>query len=174
MPFPGDNSGRPHSRFLRGGRWSEEYACYAVTKCTDRRKAVLTAPQRAEIIMASLNYLRTNDQIRLLAFCIMPDHYHALFFLLPPAKSLSVTMEQVGRYTARIINKTLHRTGRFWQDGFHDHRCRGEDDMNDRLVYIELNPVRAGLVDEPRQWEYSSAHPNRAAMLDRGWYGEMR
>ena len=169
-----NNADPPHARFLRGGRWSESYACYALTKRVEGRRPVLAAPEPAEIIIGSLAYLRTVNRIRLLAFCIMPDHYHAMFFLLPEAKSLSAVMEQIGRYTAGRINQSLRRTGRFWQDGFYDHRCRDEDDMNDRLWYIENNPVRAGLVEKPEQWEYSSAHRSRAGMLDRAWYAAMR
>jgi len=164
----------PHSRFLRGGRWSEHYACYSVTKNVEGRRTVLANPQRANIIMGSFGYLRSNDRIRLIAFCIMPDHYHALFFLLPGGKTLSTVMEQIGKYTARLINESLRQTGRFWQDGFHDHRCRDVDDMDYYLQYIENNPVRAGLVEEARDWEYSSANPRWAKMLDRDWYNEMR
>ena len=149
MLSPNNKPDPPHSRFLRGGRWSEDYACYAVTKNVQGRKAVLAAPRREEIIIGSLNHLRASERIRLLAFCVMPDHYHALFFLLPKGKTLSTVMEQIGRYTARLINQSLGQTGRFWQDGFNDHRCRDVDDMNDRLWYIENNPVRAGLVEKP-------------------------
>lgn len=164
----------PHSRFLRGGRWSEHFVCYSVTKNVHRRKPVLAVPERADIIIGSLDFARKADRIRLLAFCVMPDHYHALFFLLPEGKSLSSLMEQIGRYTARLINQSLGRSGQFWQDGFGDHRCRNVDDMSDRLCYIENNPVRAGLAETAEEWEYSSAHPSRAGMLDRDWYNEMR
>jgi len=164
----------PHSRFLRGGRWSDHYVCYCVTKNVEGRKRVLAAPERADIVTGSLDYLRKIYEIRLLAFCIMPDHYHALFFLLPKAGTLSAVMAKISRFTSRQINKALHRSGRFWQDGFHDHRCRNVDDMNDRLWYVENNPVRAGLVEKSEQWPYCSAHPSRASMLDRDWYSEMR
>lgn len=171
MPFP-DDPDPPHARFLRLGRWSEHYACYAVTKNVENRSPVLAAPQRADIIVESLQYLRSTDRIRLMAFCIMPDHYHALFFLLPQADTLSALMRQVGRHTARHINAALGRSGQFWQEGFYDHRCRSEDDMIDRASYIEHNPVRKDLVQRAEQWVYSSAHPSRAEMLDRQWYSE--
>ena len=123
--------------------------------------------------MSSFDHLRRTDEIRVLAFCIMPDHYHLLTFLIG-RKSLSDVISSVGKYTARRVNALIGRRGRFWQEGFHDHRCRNDDDIEDRLNYIELNPVRAGLTEEPAGWPFSSAHPSRVGLLDRDWYANMR
>jgi REP element-mobilizing transposase RayT len=105
----------------------------------------------------------------MMAFCIMPDHLHLLFFLLDK-KSLSDVMRSFGRFTARKLNELRRETGTFWQVGFHDHRCRDESDMSDLLAYIEHNPVRACLVDRAEDWPYSSANPRWMSSLDRDWY----
>ena len=83
-------------------------------------------------------------------------------------------MSSIGQFTATEINKLHRRKGKFWEEGFFDHRCRDEDDIIDRLTYIENNPVRAGLTHRPEQWPYSSAHPSTKAMLDRDWYYNVR
>jgi len=59
-----------------------------------------------------------------------------------------------------------------WQEGFFDHRCRDVDDAIERINYIENNPIRAGLVDRPELWAYSSANPQWAGILDRKWYSD--
>jgi putative transposase len=164
---------RPHAGALRAGRWSEALACYAVTKCPQGRQPVLDNPETAGLLLSSFDYLRQTDQIRLMAFCIMPDHYHLLIFLTG-AISLSALMATLGRYTARRLNQILSRSGQFWQEGFYDHRCRDEDDLEDRMTYIEHNPVRAALVERAEQWPYSSAHPSQSSLLDRDWHARVR
>jgi REP element-mobilizing transposase RayT len=126
-----------------------------------------------EIILASLNYFRQNDIIRLLSFCIMPDHYHAVFFLIG-RQSLAEVMAGLGKYTARRLNLLFRHQGQFWEEGFFDHRCRDDDDIEERITYIEHNPVRANLVAKAEDWLFSSAHPSQTGLLDRDWYARMR
>ncbi|RIK78196.1 MAG: transposase [Planctomycetota bacterium] len=159
----------PHARNLRAGRWSESLVCYAVTKCVENRRPVLRSDAVADIVVGCLDYLRNDGRIRLLAFCIMPDHAHVLFFLLGK-HSLPDIMRSFGRFTARKINELRGEGGPFWQEGFHDHRCRDETDIEELLTYIEHNPVRACLVQQAHDWPYSSANPRWKSSLDREWY----
>lgn len=171
-PFP-DNTSPPHAKNLREGRWSEQFACYAIAKCLARRRPILAEPLPTEIILASLNYLRESNAIRLLSFCVMPDHYHAVFFLIG-RQALSEVMASFGKYTARRLNSLFGCRGQFWEEGLFDHRCRNDDDIEDRTTYIEHNPVRANLVTKAEDWPFSSAHPSRKGMLDRDWYAQMK
>ena len=57
-----------HGNALRAGRWSEDFACYAVTKCTKDRQPVLVSCDTAQVILDSLDYMRSANHIRLLAF----------------------------------------------------------------------------------------------------------
>jgi putative transposase len=170
---PSETNRPPHAKNLREGRWSETFACYAVAKCLARRRPILAEPAQAGIILASLSYLRETETIRLLSFCIMPDHYHVVFFLVG-RQPLSEVMGSLGKYTARRLNQLFHHQGQFWEEGFFDHRCRNEDDIEDRMTYIEHNPVRAELVTKAEDWLFSSAHPSQASLLDRDWYARMR
>jgi REP element-mobilizing transposase RayT len=161
-----------HQSHLRAGRVSEALACYAITKCVAGRRDVLHRPETAAIVLNCLDFLRRQDKIKLLAFCVMPDHYHALFVLMPTHELMDV-MRGIGKFTAREINKLLRQSREFWQDGYYDHRCRDNDDVFDRLTYIEHNPVRAEFVAEANKWPYSSAFPANSNLLDRGWYATM-
>lgn len=160
----------PHRRALRAGRQNEPFGRYAITKCLQNRQPILAAAEPAKIILGSLQHLRDTHQIRLLGFCITPDHYHALFVLLP-GKDLSDLMRSVSKFTGLRLNRLFGRTGQFWEEGFHDHKCR-DDDVVDRLTYIEGNPVTAALVAQPEDWPYSSANEDHREMLDREWYRE--
>jgi putative transposase len=167
VPSP-DND--PHARRLRGGRMSATFQAYFVTKCVEHRRPILVVPSAAEIVIESLAHARRQGQIKLLAFVIMPDHYHAVFSLLPGA-DLSGLMRRIGSYTGRRIRRTLDLSQLVWQDdGFYDHACRSDQEVFDAVEYVHDNPVRKGLSALPEEWPFSSAHPSRRGMLDWDWW----
>jgi len=104
----------------------------------------------------------------------MPDHYHLLAFLASNKPLSAIIMKSIGQHTGKEINRLLERQGSFWQEGFYDHRCRDEQEIENGMVYIEHNPVRKGLVEKAEDWTFSSANTDYAAMLDRDWYAVMR
>lgn len=157
------------SSHLRKGRVSQAYESYSITKVVEHRRPVLANPSLARVLLNSWGFLRGQERIKLFAFCVMPDHYHLLFCLMP-GEDLSDVLESTNKFTSGKINKVLNRKGRFWQNGFRDHCCRDEDDLHDSCEYIEHNPLRAGLVSHPAEWPYSSAHPNNQYLLDREWW----
>ncbi len=160
----------PHARRLRGGRWSEPFRTYFVTKCVEGRRPILTAPAAAETVIEALAHIRSQNQIKLLAFVIMPDHYHAVFSLLP-GEDLSHLMRRIGSFTANRIQRapSIHHT--VWQRaGFYDRACRDDSEVLDAVAYVHDNPVRRGLVMAEEEWLYSSAHPTRRGILDWEWW----
>src|SRR6266568_1792403 len=85
----------------------------------------------------------------------MPNHVHVIF---QPLAEMSKVMRWLKGRTARLSNRILGRTGTtFWQDESFDHWIRSPEEFQDLIAYIENNPVKAGLVDVPRQWRWSSA-----------------
>lgn len=91
------------------------------------------------------------------AYVVMANHLHV--FLSPKNKSTigSITKHIKG-YTAREANKLLGRTGKtFWQDESFDHWARDRSEFFRIVRYIENNPVKAGLVEKPEDWQWSSA-----------------
>jgi len=76
----------------------------------------------------------------------MPDHLH-LIAHLPETSTLS---KIIGGWKLRFCK----RFGIRWQRNFFDHRLRGDESLSGKFEYIVLNPVRAGLVDEPEDWPY--------------------
>jgi putative transposase len=92
---------------------------------------------------------------QLRAWVIMPSHVHVL---LLPKTSLPVITRWLKGSTARKANLILGRTGEaFWQDESFDHRVRDEAELDRIVHYVESNPVSAGLVATPHEWNWSSA-----------------
>jgi putative transposase len=160
---------RGNSAELRKGRISEAFGCYSITKVVQSRLPVLASDDAARILKESWQYLRTQNRLKLFAFCIMPDHFHLAICLMPGIE-LSQLMRDSGKFTAHKMNALLRKDGKFWQEGFHDHRCRIEHELHELCSYIEHNPVRRGLVEVPESWPYSSAFAANKSMLDREWW----
>ena len=80
---------------------------------------------------------------------------------------ISAFMQEVQSAFARWYNRTHERRGRFWADRFRSTLLEDDRAVVDCLLYVELNPVRAGLVERPEAWDASSARL-RVAGLD-GW-----
>ncbi len=91
---------------------------------------------------------------RLHAWCVMPNHVHALVEPFAEHK-LPAILHSWKSFTAKAANRLLGRTGEFWQEEYYDHLIRDEADHAHALRYILENPVKAGLTGW--QWSGSSS-----------------
>jgi REP element-mobilizing transposase RayT len=133
-------------------------------------RPLLKNPRSAEIIIESLAHARSQGAIKILAFVVMHDHYHALFALMP-GEDLSDRMRRIGSFTANQIRKVTGWNQAVWQEeGFHDHACRDDAEVLGYAEYIHHNPVRKGFVARAGDWLFSSAHPSRRHLLDWDWW----
>ncbi|TMJ25022.1 MAG: transposase [Alphaproteobacteria bacterium] len=93
---------------------------------------------------------------RLHGWTIMPNHVHVLFTVMPD-HPLGTSVSSWKRFTARKANEQLGRSGAFWQTEYWDRLVRNEAHFSASEKHIDQNPVKAGLVTEPRLWPYGSA-----------------
>lgn len=110
----------------------------------------------AEIVPETI---RDGERVRalydLVAFVVMPNHFH---LLIEPKASAPKITQFVKGVSAKRANGFLMRTGRpFWQDESFDRWVRASKERDNTILYIEFNPVRANLVAEPELFRYSSA-----------------
>ncbi|SCN47471.1 Transposase and inactivated derivatives [methanotrophic endosymbiont of Bathymodiolus puteoserpentis (Logatchev)] len=91
------------------------------------------------------------QKVNSLAFVVMPDHFHWLIALQNNCK-LEQVMRSAKGISATQIQKIRRKRGKLnqnqalWQDGYHDHAVRKEEDLQHLARYIVANPLRAGLV----------------------------
>ena len=94
----------------------------------------------------------------------MANHVHLLIL---PRVALSRLMQTLKGYTAREANKLLGRTGqRFWQAESYDRWVRDSREAERIRAYVENNPVKAGLVLRPEDYQWSSARGRVERTLD--------
>jgi len=91
---------------------------------------------------------------RMFAFVLMDNHFH--FFLQTPEPNLSAGMHDFIGGHATYFNARHRRSGHLFQGRFKDVLVESEGHWLELSRYIHLNPVRAGLVDRPEQWPWSS------------------
>jgi putative transposase len=112
----------------------------------------------AQLVWNSLHHL-DNKRYDLDTFCIMPNHAHALFTPLPTSDgsyhALSGIMHSIKSFTATKANDNLRRKGQFWQHESYDHVVRDETELSRIRQYILYNPVKAGLIDDYRNWKWT-------------------
>ncbi|MDO9638229.1 MULTISPECIES: transposase [Pseudomonadota] len=135
----------PHSKQLRIGRFSEDQRIYLLTATVEKREPIFADFQLGRLLAAELKAAHFDGLVESLAWVVMPDHLHWLLVL--HRGSLSELMRRVKGRSARQINSLAGRRGQLWQDGYHDHALRKEEDVLPVARYIVANPLRAGLVE---------------------------
>lgn len=104
------------------------------------------------------NALLFHDQskYRLSSWVIMPNHVH---LLCTPAAGHNIAeiMHSLKSYTSLEANRTLGRSGRFWQKEYFDRYIRNARHFSAVVKYIENNPVKARLCEKAEDWLFSSA-----------------
>lgn len=98
------------------------------------------------------------------AYCLMPNHIHAI--IVPHDDgSLSRFLAMVHRRYARRTNLKYDWSGHLWQKRFHSV-VMDELHTYAALRYVELNPVRSGICRDPAEWPWSSARGNLEISID--------
>jgi putative transposase len=129
-------------------------ACHVTQRGVDRRETFSTSADR-ETYLSLMRQNLKDAGVGLLAWCLMSNHIH-LIALPEREDSLSVLLRRVhGRY-AQYYNAGHARSGHLWQNRY--FACSlGPGHLWTALAYVEMNPVRAKLVERPGDYSWSSA-----------------
>jgi len=109
--------------------------------------------------LSSLQEAATKFACRLHAYVLMTNHAH----LLVTGRSVgcvSAMMQSLGRRYVRRFNSRHDRTGTLWEGRFKSSLVDSERYVLACYRYIELNPVRAGMVNTPEEYPWSSVCAN--------------
>jgi putative transposase len=98
------------------------------------------------------------------AWCLMPNHVHLILVPSDP-DGLRRALAAVHRRYAGIIHARRKRSGHFWQGRF-GAAVMDEAHLAAALRYVSLNPVRARLVERPRDWRWSSTRAHLSGKDD--------
>ena len=105
------------------------------------------------------------NQVALHAYVLMTNHVH---ILATPAETHSIAhmMQDTGRRYVRYINTRYRRTGSLWEGRYKASVIDSEQYLLTCMRYIEMNPVRAGMVAHPSEYRWSSYPANAGFMTN--------
>lgn len=111
------------------------------------------------VYLDRLKHYAHQHHVSIHAFVLMTNHVHLL--ATPQAEnSISLLMQDLGRYYVQYVNKSYARTGTLWEGRYKSTIVDTDQYSLAVSRYIELNPVRAGMVDHPAAYPWSSFQAN--------------
>jgi REP element-mobilizing transposase RayT len=149
----------PASRSFPRGTTSGQ-AFVAMDRLLDNARTgplYLRQPEIANMVVEAIHYHEREQHYQLHSYVVMPNHVH---LLMTPLAEVSKVMQSLKRFTAREANRILGLTGQpFWQDESYDRLVRDKMELQRIADYIEMNPVKCGLVAAEEEFPWSSAWP---------------
>ncbi len=118
-----------------------------------------------ERMLALLSSAARQFNVAIHAYVLMPDHFHLLATPIAP-EGLSILMQALGRSYVRYYNDSSTHQGSLWQGRFRATLIDSEYYLFKCMTYIELNPVRAGLVSSAADYPWSSYLHNCGHRVD--------
>ena len=109
--------------------------------------------------LSNLRELARRYECALHAYCLMTNHVH---LLVTPRQRLACArlMKNLAQRYAQYVNRERSRSGSLWEGRFRSSIAQSERYVLACYRYIELNPVRAGMVSAPLEYPWSSHRDN--------------
>jgi len=147
--------------------YDEERHAQFVTFSCYRRRRLLDHARARQIVMSVLAEELVKRGGGCCGFVVMPDHVHATVWF-PRVNMLSTFMQGWKSRSARELKrfvrgqapeytKWIDAKDPFWQAKYYPFNLFSDEKAQDKLEYMHLNPVRAGLVERAIDWRWSSA-----------------
>lgn len=143
-----------------------------VTQRGNDRQTVFHSPADRLLYLDLLRRHTVRSGVRILGYCLMTNHIH-LVAVPEREDSLAQCLARVHSEYALTLNRAEGRCGHLWQNRFYSCPL-DERHLITALLYIDLNPVRAGLIATAWEWPWSSARAHSAELavdtvLDCDW-----
>ncbi len=145
----------------RTARASKGGYCYHVLNRGNGRRTVFDKDGDFAAFLRLLREARKRANMRLLAYCLMRNHFHLALW---PRKDGDLSDYMMWLLTAHVrrYHQHYHSSGHVWQGRFRAFPIQEDDHLLTVLRYIERHSVRAGLVERAQEWPWSSAAPASA------------
>ena len=117
------------------------------------------------IYLHCLDQALIDTKCRLHAYVLMTNHVHLLLTPLH-ADTVPRLFVYLGRRYVQYVNRRYERTGTLWDSRYKGSIVQTDDYLLTCHRYIELNPVRAGIVADPIHYRWSSYHANALGRLE--------
>ncbi|PZO15953.1 MAG: transposase [Burkholderiales bacterium] len=121
----------------------------------NNRQAIVKTDADREVLLDLLGENAKKHQVAINAYVLMDNHFHLL--LTPETgDGVPLMMQAVGRRYVRYFNDRHQRTGTLWEGRYKSTLIQTDRYLLACMAYLDLNPVRAGMVADPGQHAWSS------------------
>lgn len=138
---------------MRQPRHLEPGARYHVTSRGHQKRAIFATVADKQLFLEVLARAKQKFDFRLENLCLMSNHFHALVFP-GPTTNLSRLMQWILSVFAQAWNRRHGLTDRVWGPRFFSRVLEGLRDYLRTFLYIDRNPVKARLVNDPDDWPF--------------------
>ncbi|HXO33725.1 MAG TPA: transposase [Candidatus Acidoferrales bacterium] len=151
-------------------RYGQRHLHFITCSCY-RRRSLLGSAKKRDVFLRILDQVRTRYQFSLVGYVVMPEHIH-LLISEPKVGNPSTVMQALKQRVARSLRRKGRRRNAnqlslwqdkqgamprsFWQRRFYDFNVWSGKKRIEKLNYMHMNPVKRGLVTDPKMWAWSS------------------
>ena len=121
----------------------------------NNRQPIFAETADYEALLGLLEEHAGREKVAIHAYVLMSNHFH-LLATPDTAEGIPRMMQAVGRQYVRYFNQRQARTGTLWEGRYRSTLIQAERYLLACMVYIDLNPVRAGLAANPAEYPWSS------------------
>jgi putative transposase len=141
------------------------YTHHVIQRGNNRQPIVITDSDR-QTLLDLIAENAAKHRVALHAYVLMDNHFH---LLLTPETQTGVPqmMQAVGRRYVRYFNDLHHRSGTLWEGRYRSTLIQWERYLMACMVYLDLNPVRAGMVQQPQDHAWSSHRHYTGQVMER-------
>ena len=132
----------------------------------NNRQAIFISPPDHQTYLDLLTESARTFKVEVHAYVLMSNHFH-LLVTPSTAEGLPLMMQAVGRRYVQYFNRRHARTGTLWEGRYRSTVLQAARYLLPCMVYMDLNPVRAGLVAAPADYAWSSHAHGTGARADR-------
>ena len=150
-PFP--------RRLRRLSSWdTKDHPIYFLTICTANRSRILADSMVHQLFVVFCGKSPQKAGVWVGKYVLMPDHLH-VFVATEGPENLSRWVGSLKKFLASHWRRQ-GLNGPFWQAGVFDHILRNNESYSEKWMYVEQNPVRAGLAQKAYDWKLAGEiHP---------------
>ena len=132
----------------------------------NNRQAIFATAADYQYLLDQLQEQAARWEVQIHAYVLMGNHFH-LLATPQTADGLSKLMQAVGRSYVRYFNQSQQRTGTLWEGRYRSTVIQPERYLLACMVYMDMNPVRAGLVAQAQDYSWSSHAHSLGRRADR-------
>ena len=136
---------RANRHYIPGCIWHITHRCH-------KKEFLLKFARDRSRFVTWLGEARKRFDLQVLNYSITSNHVHLLVKDSGRASCIPAAIQLIAGRTGQEYNQRKQRKGAFWEDRYHATAVESGEHLRRCLVYIDLNMVRAGVVNHPEEW----------------------